>query len=130
MISKAVKREIKHLLEIGGMSHREIAERAGVSRQTVTSVNKRGPVGIKEVIKEVITEEVIGGIRNRCSTCGALVYGECYECRLKEAKKNGEIPRVYIGTGGSLDFDLLDEEMERLKELREAIQLELAEDDD
>ena len=138
MISKVVKQEIKRLLERGELFHREVAKRVGVSRQTVTRMSRRGPVGmIKEATKEGLgkclvetEEEVIGGKRNRCSTCGAMVYGECYECRLKKAKRNGELPQTYVGSGESLDLCLTKEETERLEELREVIQLELAEDDE
>ncbi len=127
MISEAVEREVEHLLKTEGMSQREIARRTGVSRQVVGRVKNGKLVGIREVMRRklevslVEMRDVTGGRVNRCSTCGAMVYGECRECLLKKAKRNGELTQVYDGSGGSLDSDLSDEEASRLEEIREAM---------
>ena len=59
----------------------------------------------------------------RCGICGALVYGECYECYLKGKKVRGKLRKVFDlsrGDGkGLLDLDLSDDEERRLLEVRE-----------
>jgi hypothetical protein len=107
------------------MSWRNISKRLCVNRDTIKRVAEGSHPycylpGIQAEEVEVYVEAV-GGIRNRCSGCGAMVYGACYECRLKKEKRNGELARVHVGPGESLDLDLSDEEVERLKELREAM---------
>lgn len=131
MISEKVKQEIKRLLKIEGMSQREIVRRTGASRWMVTKVKNGKSIEIREANRLESCLVGMGGRKNRCLTCGALVYGECYECHLKEAKESRELVQVYVGDGKSLDLDLLDEEHERLKELREGrkIQEELLDED-
>jgi transcriptional regulator with XRE-family HTH domain len=129
MISEAVEREVKRLLETGGITQRGIARRIGVSRQTVANVKNRKPVEIRKAIKRKLEnslaemEKIVGGRINRCPGCGALVYGECYECCLKKAKKERKLARVYNGPGESLNFDLSNDDASRLGEIRKVMRI-------
>lgn len=128
MISKVVELEIKRLLrKKKRISQKEIARITGVSEWAVGRVKNGEPVEIQEVMRSKLESSSIktddSGEKNRCPVCGGMVYGECRECRLKKMKKNGELVRVYDGSGRPLDLDLSDEEASRLKEIRETMQI-------
>ncbi|BBO35507.1 helix-turn-helix domain-containing protein [Lacipirellula parvula] len=77
--------EIRRLLDAGGMSHRAIARKVGVSRTTVAEMARgrrgdfgRGPEERRAPIRHATSIPV------RCPTCGGLVYAPCRLCEVRE----------------------------------------------
>ncbi|WP_428306461.1 helix-turn-helix domain-containing protein [Lacipirellula sp.] len=80
--------EVRRLLDAGGMSHRAIARKVGVSRGTVADMahHRRGNHG------QDPEERKMPGIRARtipvrCPDCGGLVYAPCRLCDAREYRE-------------------------------------------
>lgn len=82
MIAPATIREIERLLIEGQLSHRIIAERAGVARSTVSAVAKgtRLPDDELDQTPEFDPEQA----PERCPGCGAMVQMPCWLCKVRD----------------------------------------------
>ena len=89
----ALIHEIDRLLKQGGLSHRRIAARLGVSRGTVSAIatGRRGLYG-KEPIEEDHRSLAPASPPTRCPHCGYRVYPPCLICQARQHKdeRNGQ----------------------------------------
>jgi hypothetical protein len=86
MLSTSLVQEIAHLLELGELSHRQIAARLSVSRSTISAIasGRRGLYG-KEPNKPD-TPITPTTPPTRCPRCGYRVYLPCIICRIRELR--------------------------------------------
>jgi hypothetical protein len=86
MLSTALVQEIAHLLELGNLTHRQIAARLNVSRGIVGAIanGRRGLYG-KEPDKPD-TPITPTTPPTRCPHCGYRVYLPCIICRIRELR--------------------------------------------
>jgi len=84
MIAPGTVTQIRRLLEEGTLSHRKIAERAGVSRGTVHAIasGKRPDYAPRRRNEREHFVPPDGPLR-RCPTCGGLVQMPCLLCQLR-----------------------------------------------
>lgn len=68
-----------------GLSRRQVATETGVSRGSVNTIAAgKHPVS-DNMIELHIRERSFGvGALHRCPTCGAMIYGDCLLCMLRE----------------------------------------------
>jgi hypothetical protein len=86
MLSTSLVEEIADLLELGELSHRQIAARLNVSRGTVNAIasGRRGLYGKERDKPDTpITRSTPPA---RCPRCGYRVYLPCIICRIRELR--------------------------------------------
>jgi hypothetical protein len=87
MLATALIQEVDRLLTEGQLSQREIAERLGVSRGTVSAVarGRRGLHG-KDTAAEEMHSSAPASALLRCPRCGYRIYAPCLICRTRDHK--------------------------------------------
>ncbi|MEX2309487.1 MAG: helix-turn-helix transcriptional regulator [Pirellulales bacterium] len=86
MLPKALIHEIDRLLKQGGLSHRKIAARVGVSRGVVSAIanGRRGLFGKNP--EDDRRTHVPNSPPMRCPCCGYRVYLPCLICEARQHK--------------------------------------------
>lgn len=89
MLRKEKVKEIKRLLDAGGLSQRAIARQLGVARGTVNAIalGRRGLHG-REIGGDCVDELP----RGRCEECGFVGYVPCIVCQARSYQSRHPIP--------------------------------------
>lgn len=118
MLPPAIIREIKLLLEEGHHSRREIAERIGVSRGSVTAVAK-SKRKVDDYLQQVpkIKPKPLGTPR-RCPSCDAVVQMPCKLCQTRELMFRKTLPPLEPVVDMPVGLNLRPEERARYAQVR------------
>src|ERR1017187_8850227 len=89
MVLKLHQVEAVRVLLAQGMSYRDIKAATGVSRTSIGKIQQGKWADQRK--SEARPLKLFDGPLHRC-TCGALVYGECMACNLKEHMSQIPVP--------------------------------------
>ena len=83
MLAFAIVKEIRRLLAEGNLSQRKIAQKLGVSRNSVSQIfhGKQRCVQSRATLSFAPLEPT--GPAQRCGTCGGMVYMPCWLCHIR-----------------------------------------------
>ena len=118
MLVNSMVKEVRRLLGEGKLSQRKIARVTGISRCTVSAIasGKRPDYPPRRPTADEPWKR--SGPRERCPTCGGLVYMPCRVCRLRSRKALG-VTRLHSDQrpAGPLQLDLHPEHQHGYEEM-------------
>lgn len=119
-IPKKTVTKILRLLELNAFSHRTIARRMHVSRNSVNAIASRKPCNPEVTRKPPDDDpEEPSGPPARCPGCGALVYMPCLLCKLrKDHPRTIARPRPEVFVSAALN--LRPEHRDRYEQIRKS----------
>jgi hypothetical protein len=94
MLPTSLVQEIDRLLKGGELSRRQIAQRLGVSRGTVSAIasGRRGLHGMDPLDER--RARTPSSAPTRCSRCGYQVYLPCLICATRQQQQNKRLGRA------------------------------------
>ena len=84
MLDRETVETIRQMLESGEFSQREIADKIGVSRGTVSAISRGSRTERFAGESDETDSPFEAGPPRRCPTCGGLVQMPCLACRTRE----------------------------------------------